>query len=333
MGTSWATPGPRATPAGGTTTTIPRPGVLQARGAARRVRPRSTRPCTRRRDARATWRAVPMEERMAILYRLADLLDAHDDEACAINALDNGTPVSGDALGRATPRRGRATTPAGSTSSTARSCPVAGDALDVVLPEPYGVDRRDRAVERPDDGHGPEGGARAGRRQHRGGEAAGAGAVRRAALRRARARGRAPAGRAQRRRRRCRGGRRAGAPPRHRQGELHRRLRDRPARDGGGGGDAHAAHVRARRQVGQHRVPRRRPRRRHVDGRDARRGAAERAGLRAADAPVRARRRVRRGRRPRRGAGRGGARRRPVRPDRADGPGGERRPRASASSA
>ncbi len=52
------------------------------------------------RDARAAWRGVPMGERMAILYRLADLLERHDDEACAINALDNGTPVSAMRLGR-----------------------------------------------------------------------------------------------------------------------------------------------------------------------------------------------------------------------------------------
>ena len=36
-----------------------------------------------------------MADRIAILSRLADLLDARDDEACAINALDNGTPVAG----------------------------------------------------------------------------------------------------------------------------------------------------------------------------------------------------------------------------------------------
>ncbi len=84
------------------------------------------------------------------------------------------------------------------------------------------------------------------------------------------------------------------------------------------------AHVRARREVGEHRVPRRRPRRRHVDGGDARRGAAERAGLRAADPPLRARRRLRRRGRTRRRPDRSGDRRRSVRPVGADGPGGER---------
>ena len=90
------------------------------------------------RESLADWRATPMPERMAILYRLADLLEAHDDEACAINALDNGTPVSAMRSGAYT---------AGWTRYYAgwvdkldgEVVPVAGDVLDVVLPEPYGV--------------------------------------------------------------------------------------------------------------------------------------------------------------------------------------------------
>jgi aldehyde dehydrogenase (NAD+) len=90
------------------------------------------------RDARARWRAVPMSERMAILYRLADLLDANDDEACAINALDNGTPVSAMRSGAYTAAWTRYY--AGWIDKLeGEVIPVAGDALDVVLPEPYGV--------------------------------------------------------------------------------------------------------------------------------------------------------------------------------------------------
>jgi acyl-CoA reductase-like NAD-dependent aldehyde dehydrogenase len=89
-------------------------------------------------DARATWQAVPMGERMAILHRLADLLDGHDDEACAINALDNGTPVSAMRSGAYTAAWTRYY--AGWIDKLDGDVvPVAGDALDVVLPEPYGV--------------------------------------------------------------------------------------------------------------------------------------------------------------------------------------------------
>ena len=90
------------------------------------------------RESRATWRAVPMNERMAILYRLADLLTEHDDEATAINALDNGTPVSAMRSGAYTAAWTRYY--AGWIDKLdGEVVPVAGDVLDVVLPEPYGV--------------------------------------------------------------------------------------------------------------------------------------------------------------------------------------------------
>ena len=90
------------------------------------------------RDVRARWRAVPMAERMAILYRLADVLEAHDDEACAINALDNGTPVAGMRSGEYTAAWTRYY--AGWIDKLdGEVVPVAGDVLDVVVPEPYGV--------------------------------------------------------------------------------------------------------------------------------------------------------------------------------------------------
>lgn len=115
----------------------PATGVLQARvplGGA----PEVNAAVDTARATRATWRAVPMSERMAILYRLADLLDAHDDEACAINALDNGTPVSGLRSGAYTAAWTRYY--AGWIDKLdGEVVPVTGDALDVVLPEPFGV--------------------------------------------------------------------------------------------------------------------------------------------------------------------------------------------------
>ena len=83
---------------------------------------------------------MPMAERIAILYRLADLLDARDDEACAINALDNGTPVSAHELRARTPRSW--TRYYAGLGRQARRRGRAGrrrDGLDYVLPEPYGV--------------------------------------------------------------------------------------------------------------------------------------------------------------------------------------------------
>lgn len=84
------------------------------------------------------WRAMPLEERAAILFRLADLLVADDDAAAALNARDNGTPVS-------TLRPGLYTAAwvryyAGWVDKlTGEVVPVSGGGLDYVLPEPYGV--------------------------------------------------------------------------------------------------------------------------------------------------------------------------------------------------
>jgi aldehyde dehydrogenase (NAD+) len=90
------------------------------------------------RHARASWRVMPMSERMAILHRLADLLDARDDEACAINALDNGTPVSGMRSGAYTAAWTRYY--AGWIDKLdGEVVPVGDEVLDVVVPEPYGV--------------------------------------------------------------------------------------------------------------------------------------------------------------------------------------------------
>jgi acyl-CoA reductase-like NAD-dependent aldehyde dehydrogenase len=91
------------------------------------------------RDSRATWLCTPMPERTAILLRLADLLHEHDDEASAINALDNGTPVGAMRSGEYTAQWTRYY--AGWVDKLdGEVVPMSGsDCLDVVLPEPYGV--------------------------------------------------------------------------------------------------------------------------------------------------------------------------------------------------
>ena len=85
------------------------------------------------------WQAVPTTQRIAILHRLADLLDEHRAEACAINALDNGTPISIIDSGTYTASWVRYY--AGWVDKlTGDVAPVyAADHLDLVLHEPYGV--------------------------------------------------------------------------------------------------------------------------------------------------------------------------------------------------
>jgi aldehyde dehydrogenase (NAD+) len=46
------------------------------------------------RAALPVWQAMPVTDRVAVLLRLADLLERDRADAAAINALDNGTPVS-----------------------------------------------------------------------------------------------------------------------------------------------------------------------------------------------------------------------------------------------
>ncbi len=83
------------------------------------------------------WRAMPLEERAAILHRLADLLVASDPDSALLNARDNGTPIS-------TMRPGLYAASwvryyAGWVDKLdGQVVPVAGG-LDYVLPEPYGV--------------------------------------------------------------------------------------------------------------------------------------------------------------------------------------------------
>jgi aldehyde dehydrogenase (NAD+) len=91
------------------------------------------------RDALPAWRAVAVEARAAILYRLADLLEEHADEAAAINALDNGTPISTLNSGMYTAAWTRYY--AGWVDKVHGDVvPTYGSpGLDVVLPEAYGV--------------------------------------------------------------------------------------------------------------------------------------------------------------------------------------------------
>lgn len=85
------------------------------------------------------WRAMPMHKRVAVLNRLADLLSERREQSAAVNALDNGTPVS-------------AINPGSFTASWVRYyagwidklegqvVPSYGAAgLDYIVPEPYGV--------------------------------------------------------------------------------------------------------------------------------------------------------------------------------------------------
>jgi aldehyde dehydrogenase (NAD+) len=83
------------------------------------------------------WRAMPLEERAAILFRLADLLVANDPESALLNARDNGTPIS-------TMRPGLYAASwvryyAGWVDKVDGHVVPVSNGLDYVLPEPYGV--------------------------------------------------------------------------------------------------------------------------------------------------------------------------------------------------
>ena len=178
------------------------------------------------------WQAVPTTQRIAILHRLADLLDEHRAEACAINALDNGTPISIIDSGTYTASWVRYY--AGWIDKlTGDVAPVyAADHLDLVLHEPYGV----VAVIPPWNGPMMGMGQKAAPALAAGntvvGEAAGDRAVRRGPVRRARTRCRAAAGALNV----VPGGAATGAAlvrhPGDRQDLLHRRDRHRPPGDG-----------------------------------------------------------------------------------------------------
>jgi aldehyde dehydrogenase (NAD+) len=91
------------------------------------------------RDALPTWQTTLIPERIAVLHRLADLLERDRERAGAINALDNGTPVSTIDSGGYTAAWTRYY--AGWIDKlTGDVAPVySPDHVDFVLREPYGV--------------------------------------------------------------------------------------------------------------------------------------------------------------------------------------------------
>ena len=96
------------------------------------------------------WRATPADERAAILFRLADLLDAHAAEAAAINALDNGTPVSDDRFGELHRGVGALLRRLGRQARRAGRADVRGRPRSTTSCPSLRRRRRDPAVERPD---------------------------------------------------------------------------------------------------------------------------------------------------------------------------------------
>jgi aldehyde dehydrogenase (NAD+) len=91
------------------------------------------------REALPVWRATPPPERAAALLRLADLLEANGAEAAAINARDNGCPVS--ILDAGTYTANWARHYAGwvdKIEGRVIPMPMPGH-LDYTRPEPYGV--------------------------------------------------------------------------------------------------------------------------------------------------------------------------------------------------
>jgi len=91
------------------------------------------------RHALPAWQAMAPGKRQRILLRLADLLEAHAEEASVIQARENGSPVSGLSPGRYAGRWTRYY--AGWTDKLeGHVVPVDPEGgLDYVLPEPYGV--------------------------------------------------------------------------------------------------------------------------------------------------------------------------------------------------
>ena len=91
------------------------------------------------REALPAWRAMPVNERGAILHRLADLLEQHSEHSGVVNALENGNPVGGLGPGAYTALwtryyAGWCDKVEGSVVST---FPIQG--LNYILSEPWGV--------------------------------------------------------------------------------------------------------------------------------------------------------------------------------------------------
>ena len=93
---------------------------------------------TAAREALPAWRALPPHRRADLLDRLAGLLDADREDAAALTAVDNGTPVSALDPGRAAAQWTRYY--AGWVDKLeGRVLAGPGRGLDYVLREPYGV--------------------------------------------------------------------------------------------------------------------------------------------------------------------------------------------------
>jgi len=90
------------------------------------------------RAAQPAWRDTSPAKRASILFRLADLLDQHAEEAAAIGALDNGTPINVMRPGLYAANWVRYY--AGWCDKLdGEVLPASGDSLRYVRPEPYGV--------------------------------------------------------------------------------------------------------------------------------------------------------------------------------------------------
>ena len=242
------------------------------------------------RAAQPAWAACPAEERAAVLYRLADLLEAHSDKAAQLAALDNGTPVS--VMNPGTYTAGWVRYYAGWCDKLDGELLPASSGMSYVKLEPYGV----VAAIPPWNGSMMGMGQKCGPALAAGNavvakppEIAPFGMLRFAEL-----------------------ALEAGLPP----GVLNvvvggaatgAALVGHPAigkisftggsataapHHGSGGLEPHAAHSRTGRQVGQRRFSRRRPRQRGRDGRHVRDGSPVRPRLRPSHAPLRARRRA-----------------------------------------
>ncbi|MCW2547495.1 MAG: aldA 2 [Mycobacterium sp.] len=91
------------------------------------------------RDALPAWRAMPVNQRGAILHKLADLLEQHSEHSGIVNALENGNPVGGLGPGAYTAlwTRYYAGWCDKIEGSVVPTFPIQG--LDYILSEPWGV--------------------------------------------------------------------------------------------------------------------------------------------------------------------------------------------------
>ncbi len=205
------------------------------------------------------WRAVAPADRARLLRRLATLVEEHAEELARIESQNVGKPISG-ARGEVGMVAQVLHFYAGAVDKHyGETIPVAGG-MDATFREPLGVVGLIVPWNFPLNITSWKLGPGARVRQHRRAEAGRADAALGAPPRRARARRRHSRGRRQRARRPRLGGRKpARRASRRREDRLHRLDRGRQPGDAGRGLDDQARHARARRQVGERRLRRRRP--------------------------------------------------------------------------